>query len=295
MTTVKPTRFPMNCGDAMCAKKTKIPAERDDDQDAIEAILGHITRYRLSTFAVMSRLPHFAGESPRHLRRLLRDCREAGLVTSAALHSGSRYWLLTPAGATRCGLDESRSGPLSETAKLRAYALLLFCCLSDKPRHRLTANELSQQFSVLHRPGLPGTYYYDPTDKGSIGLARIDAGHQGRWDRVVQSVQDDISLHRKLPGFRQLIAAHRFEITVLTVLPAKAQRTVSVLKSLPEVKQVPVHVVAQPELLPLIHSSPGKEEHRNATKKLPRHGFYRSRPRSKEKQRAVNLSHRRQN
>ena len=70
---------------------------------------------------------------------------------------------------------------------------------------------------------------------------------------------------------------------------------ISVLKSLPEVKHVPVHVVAQPDLLPLIHSSPGKEENRNATKKLPRHGFYRSRPRSKEKQRAVNLSHRRQN
>ena len=243
----------------------------------------------------MSRLPHFAGESPRRLRRLLRDCREAGLVTSAALHSGSRYWFLTPVGAMRCGLDESRSGPLSETAKLRAYALLLFCCLSDKPRHRLTTSELSQQFSVLHRPGMPGTYYYDPTGKGSIGLARIDAGHHGRWDRVVQSVQDDISLHKKLPGFRQLIKAHRFEITVLTMLPAKAERTVSVLKSLPEVKQVPVHVVAQPELLPLIHSSPGKEENRNATKKLPRHGFYRSRPRSKEKQRAVALSHRRQN
>ena len=295
MTTVKPTRFPMNCGDSMCAKKLKVTDERNDDQDAVEAILAHIARYRLSTFTVMSQLPQFAGESPRRLRRLLRDCREAQLLSSAAFHSGSRYWFLAPAGATRCGLVESRSGPLSETAKFRAYALLLFCCLPDKPRHRLTANELSQQFSVLHRPGMPGTYYYDPTGKGSIGLARIDAGHHGRWDRVVQSVQDDISLHRKLPGFRQLIKAHRFEITVLTVLPAKAQRTVSVLKSLPEVKQVPVHVVAQPELLPLIHSSPGKEENRNATKKLPRHGFYRSRPRSKEKQRAVNLSHRRQN
>lgn len=124
-----------------------------------------------------------------------------------------------------------------------------------------------------------------------------DAGHHGRWDRVVQAVQDDISLHRKLPGFRQLIKVHRFEITVLTVLPAKAERTVGVLKSLPEVKQVPVHVVAQPELLPLIHSSHGKEKNRNEKKikKLPHHGFYRSRPRSKEKQRAVNLSHRRQN
>ena len=263
MSTVKPTRFPMNCGDDMCAKKTKITSERDDDQDAIEAILGHIARYRLSTFAALSRLPQFADESPRHLRRLLRDCRDARLLSSAALHSGSRYWFLTPAGATRCGLDESRSGPLSETAKLRAYALLLLCCLSDKPRHRLTVSELSQQFSVLHRPGMPGTYYYDPTGKGSIGLARIDAGHHGRWDRVVQSVKDDTSLHQKLPGFRQLIKAHRFEITVLTVLPAQAERSVSVLKSLPEVKQVPVHVVALPELLPLIYSSHRKEEFKN--------------------------------
>jgi hypothetical protein len=46
------------------AKKTKITAGRDDDQDAIEAILSHITRYRVSTFAVLSRLPHFADESP---------------------------------------------------------------------------------------------------------------------------------------------------------------------------------------------------------------------------------------
>ena len=88
-------------------------------------------------------------------------------------------------------------------------------------------------------------------------------------------------------------------LTVLTVLPAKAERTLSVLKSLPEVKHVPVHVVAQPELLPLIHSSPGKEENQNQhkikIKRLPHQGFYRSRPRSKEKQRAGNLSHHRQN
>ena len=55
MTTVKPMSFLMNCGDVMCAKKTKITDQRDDDQDAIEAILAHVARYRLSTFAVMSR------------------------------------------------------------------------------------------------------------------------------------------------------------------------------------------------------------------------------------------------
>lgn len=295
MTTVKPMTFLTNCGEVMIADRTQAADEIDDDREAVDAVLGHVARYRLSTFAAMSQLSEFSDKSPRQLRRLLRDCRDARLLSSAALHSGMRYWFLTLDGAARCGLDESRSGPLSETAKLRAYAMLLFCCLSASPRCRLTANELKKRFSVLHRPGMPGTYYFDPTGTGCIGLARIDSGHHGRWDRVVQSVKEDISLHTKLTGFRQLIAAHRFEITVLTVLPVKAERTASVLKSLPEVKHVPVHVVAQPELLPLLCSSPGKEDIQNDNKRLPHHWFHRSRPRSKEKQRAVNLSHRRQN
>ena len=249
----------------MPAGKTQVDEKEGEYANAVEELLTHIARYRLSTFSAMERLPHFNAESPRHLRRILRRCRDADLLSSAALHSGMRYWFLTPAGAVRSGLDESRSGPLSETAKLRAYAMLLFCCLSVEPRYRLTANELKNRFSVLHRPGMPGTYYFDPTGKGCIGLARIDAGQQGRWDRVVQSVKEDLALHTKLPGFRQLIAAHRFEITVLSVLSAKAERTAGALKSLPEVKHVPVHVVAQPELLPLLCSSPGKGKVRTKT------------------------------
>ena len=106
---------------------------------------------------------------------------------------------------------------------------------------------------------MPGTYYLEPAESGCIGLTRIDAGHGGRWDRIVESVRDDITLHRRLPGFRQLIKSRRFEITVLTVLSAKAERIASAFASLPDVKHVPVHVVAQPELLPLIHSSHGTE------------------------------------
>ncbi|MEJ7592473.1 MAG: hypothetical protein WKF77_13055 [Planctomycetaceae bacterium] len=227
----------------------------ESNDDPIEAVLHHIARYRLSTFAAMMRLAEFKDTKPRALRELLRECCDFGELSSAALHAGVRYWFLTPKGATRCGLDESRSGPLSETAKIRAYAVLLYCCGSDRPRYRLTADELSSRFPALHRPGMPGTYYLEPAESGCIGLTRIDAGHSGRWDRIVESVRDDIALHRRLPGFRQLIQSRRFEITVLTVLPAKAERIASALQSLPEVKHVPVHVVAQPELLPLIHSN----------------------------------------
>jgi len=255
MTIVKPIHFLMNCGNNMSADNLNI----ESNDDPIEAVLHHIARYRLSTFATMSRLSELSGLNPRSLRERLREYCDFGELSSAALHAGVRYWFLTPQGATRCGLDESRSGPLSETAKIRAYALLLFCCGSDRPRYRLTADELSSRFPALHRPGMPGTYYLEPAESGCIGLTRIDAGHSGRWDRIVQSVRDDIALHRKLPGFRQLIQSRRFEITVLTVLPAKAERIASDLLSLPEMKHVPVHVVAQPELLPLIHSSHGTE------------------------------------
>jgi len=112
---------------------------------------------------------------------------------------------------------------------------------------------------------MPGTYYLEPAESGCIGLTHIDAGHSGRWDRIVQSVRHDIALHRRLPGFRQMIQSRRFEITVLTVLPAKAERIATAIQALPDVKHVPVHVVAQPELLPLIHSSHGTE-HSTATR-----------------------------
>ncbi len=284
--TAKRTRFLTNCGEAMSPLKI---TNETDNQHAIETLLAHVARYRLSVFAAISRLPEFAGIGPRRLRRLLDQCRGIGMLSSAALHHGARYWFLTENGAQHCGLDGTRSGPLSEGAKIRAYALLLFCCLSAQPKYRLTADDLSGRFAGLHRPGMRSTYYLDPAGPGCIGLARVDAGHRGRWDRIIASVREDIALHQRQPGFRPLIQARRFEITLLTVLPAKARRIANALISLPEVKHIPVHVVAQPELLPLIHSSHGKE----GNSRLPQHGFDRSRPRSKEKQRAKNLSNRR--
>jgi len=57
---------------------------------------------------------------------------------------------------------------------------------------------------------MPGTYYLEPAESGCIGLTRIDADRSGRWDRIVQSVRVDIALHRRLPGFRQLIQSRHY-------------------------------------------------------------------------------------
>ena len=221
---------------------------------ATEAVLNHLARYRLTVFAALERLPVFSAAGPRQIKNVLRDCQRQSLVGSAPLHHGAKYWYVDTAGAERCGLSELRIGPLSEPAKLRALALLRFCCLSDKPRHRLTPDDLSRHFPSLYRPGLPSGYYFDPAGSGRLGLARIDAGRRGRWDRVLQSLRADINDHVHKPGFQRFIEAGRFEITVLTVFRQKARRIHESLAQVADAHRIPLQVVALPELLPLIGS-----------------------------------------
>ena len=228
----------------------------------IDALLGHVARYRITVVEALRTLPELSRMRPRRIHDLLRRCRREGRIDSAPLHQGARYWHLAPAGAQRCGLDESRSGPLREAAKLRAYAMLRFCCLSKQFRYRLTAEELQQNFPTLYRPGLPCGYYFDPTGDGQVGLLRVDTSGRGRWDRTVQSLRHDIASHVLHAGFRQLVRVGRFQVTLVTVLPQKAARVREALDRFRDTRRVPVHVIAMPELLPLIAPSRGKEVQR---------------------------------
>jgi hypothetical protein len=219
-------------------------------------LLEHIGRYRLTTFAALRRWESLDTRRPREIRRLLQACQAQALIDSAWLHQGMRYWHLATAGAARLGLPASAAGPLSEPAKVRAYALLRFCCLSAQMRLRLTTGELAAPFPDLDRWGLPQGYYFNPAGAGRLGFARIDVGQPGRWDRIVETVRQDISAHLLQSGFRRLIHAGRFEISVLTVLPQKARRLCAALHQQRDAQRIPVQIVALPDLLPLIASLP---------------------------------------
>lgn len=239
----------MNSGDVMSPTLSKQEIVPDE---YIDAVLDHIARYRLTVFPALQQLPVFSACGPRQIRDVLRECQRQSLISSAPLHHGARYWYLDALGAQVCDLAEERVGPLSEPAKIRALAMLRFCCLSDRPRRRLTAEELTTAFPVLARVGLPSGYYFDPVGTGRLGLCRVDAGRRGEWDRVVESVRQDIVQHLHRPGFRQFVQAGRFEITVLTVFRQKARRLFESLAR--DAQLLPVQVVALPELLPLITS-----------------------------------------
>jgi hypothetical protein len=223
-------------------------------QADIEAVLEHVARYRLTVFAALERLPAFTDGRPSNIKRTLRECKRRSLLASAPLHVAARYWHLTLDGAAQFRLATNHAGPLSEAAKIRAYAVLRFCWLSDRPRYRLTDDDIANNFPELHRSGLPTGYYFEPGDDARLGLARVDAGNRGRWDRNVESVREDIDDHWRHGGFRKLIDAGRFEITVLTVFKQKAKRISDTLSQHLDARRVPVRVVAIPELLPLIAS-----------------------------------------
>jgi len=224
--------------------------------EAIVDVLQHINRYRLTVLDAVERLPVFAKFRSQQVRCMLRRLEHRALIEAAPLHRGVIYWYLLPSGARRLGLDNSHYGPLSEPAKIRAYALLRFCCLSGKPRVRLTRQDITGRLSESDRIGLPNTYYFDLGGAGRLGIARVDAGHRGRWDRVVQTLREDIAAHLLRPAWRRLIVAGRFEFTVLTVLPEKAERIRETLTQHPDTSRAKVQIVALPELLPFITSSP---------------------------------------
>ena len=224
-----------------------------------ETLFQQLVRDRLLTEGIVEQLPGFETWRKRRIHALLRRFRREGLLLSPPLHHGERYWCLSRRGAERCGLAAARGGPLSEPAKLRAYALLRFCWCSEQRRSRLTLEDLARTVPGLSPSGHPHGYYFDPADGGRIGLARLDAHRLGRWDRSIERLRVDISRHWREPGFSRLIQARRFEITLLTVFPEKAERIAAALGEHADARRLPVRCVALPELLPLVSGLRRKE------------------------------------
>jgi hypothetical protein len=130
MNTVSKINSVTNCGERMSIRRYRQCRYPE------AAVLSHLARYRLTVYPALSRLPEFSRSAPSEINAVLRACRREGLIDSAPLYQGVRYWFLTAQGARRCGRTEVQSGSLSEPAKLRGYAMLRFCCLADPAKHR---------------------------------------------------------------------------------------------------------------------------------------------------------------
>lgn len=219
--------------------------------DSIAAVLSHIRRYRLTVFSAVEQLAALQGAGPRHIKHILKEAARENLIDSARLHHNCRYWFLTET-CVAAFEGNCRHGPLTEPAKVRAFAMLAFCHLSERPRVRLMRDELRRHFPDLDETGMTSTYYFDGADDGCLGLARVDAGQRGRWDRVVESIREDIDTHCSRQGFQKLIADRSFEISILTVHPQKAARIRQALSEKSDAQRIPIRIVPILQILPLL-------------------------------------------
>ena len=230
---------------------------------AQQTVLEHIERYRMTVLPALQSLPGLKHFGRKRLAALLREMRRAGDVGQGQLYHHQRYFFLTRTRQQMKGPDsrngaKTRTGPLSETAKIRNYALLAFCCLNGTHRRRLTQDEL--QTLLIYRPGLPLNYYVDTSrSPPRLGFVRVDTGGRGRWDRIAARCSADLESHAQHLGFQSFIERDAFEITLLTALPQKAERLREFITSEHSETASLVRIVVFPELLNLIAPPPIRE------------------------------------
>lgn len=220
-------------------------------------VLDHVARYKMGVPESVARLPSLEGWTPGRVKNTLKRLRGEGYLKTAPLYGDRTYDHLTREGAEALdlpleGRDAERLGqPLAEVPKVRAYAVLAFCCLSTRARQRLTPDEFKQFFAEHDRPGLPLSYYADHEAK-KLGFVRVDTGGRGRWDRVVERVRTDVERHQESDAFRESIGSEGLEVTLVTATEQKAGRLRAAFAEGEAFAAVTILVHVVPELVDLI-------------------------------------------
>ena len=228
-----------------------------------EAIVNHVNRYRMSTWAAIQRIPECRSRGRRDLRRELAQLCRLGHLGTTALFRNLPYYFLAYAdlnvSVPNANLPngEHRRGPLSEQAKVRNYAMLSFCCLSHHKRQRLTADDFQRHFPDMYRPGTPLNYYIDTeASEPRLGFLRVDTGGHGRWDRILAKARADIDAHWMNSEVRPFIDRGLFEVTLITALPQKAMRMRRSLDESTDTRKRLLRICVCPDLINLIAPPP---------------------------------------
>ena len=222
------------------------------------SVLTLTNHYGLSVVEAMVYLPEFRGWAARAIQRLLNRLVRERLLSEVWLYAGRRCYLPTTSGLRAITeqpmLPHDQNRPLSEESKIRRFAMLSFCCLGRTRRVRLNRSAPSDSEGD---PGLAistGCYYIQPGDNVVYGFLRVDMCGKGRWDRVVAKCADDARRIRSHNHWKPHTAAGRFEITIATALPQKAERLSRALTESPA--ELPVRIAVIPDLLHLIAPVP---------------------------------------
>ena len=217
----------------------------------------------MTVMSAIEQLSGFRGLARRQIRDELQRLCQSGQLGSAPLFRNRIYFhlpgVVCPPGteATATETTVYRFGPLSEVAKIRNYAMLSFCCLSQHQRQRLTADDIQRFVPDLYRIGMPSNYYVEADGPQSrLGFLRVDTGGHGRWDRVLAKAREDIRKHSLFKSIEEFVGRGLFEVSIVTALPQKAARLQKAIEDWPAEQQSLIRITTCPELINLIAPPP---------------------------------------
>lgn len=197
----------------------------------------HLQRYRLTTAAIVAARGLCGSSTAEEAGQLLDEFVAQDWLQRAplALAAGSPdcYWLSRRA-VEQFAVADTSAKHHSLNDRLAHWAISQFCASSQPFRELLTQQEFCERFSALWRPGQPLRYYLQPSQQGvSLAFLKIDLGGASRWDRVVDACYRFLAKRTQRPTaeggptapaelYAQLIANHRFQISLLVASPEKA-------------------------------------------------------------------------
>lgn len=171
-------------------------------------ILRHLGLYRVSTRAVLRRMP-FGGTT---IGNALQALRNKGLIeTRKGLGDTRSYYQLSRQAAAMFALPDGRGRPFGTQSLHEHLGILSFCCLADVPRIRLEKKELEKLFPkrapngehALEKSKRPRVYrLYTPGSETGIRSIR---------DQIRELLDESISV----PEVEEWVTLRQYAFAVL--------------------------------------------------------------------------------
>ena len=227
--------------------------------DADRAVLGHVAKHGMTTKAVLPLDPLVDIPTVDAAKKRLQRLRTAGFLDSAILYENRYYFHLTKKGARFTGETVRDQMHLSDDAKVRAYAGLIFCTDPQTKCQKQSAAEFKQRFAMLWKPGMRLDYYLNISDpqKVRLGYYRVDySPGSRRWREFIATTKTFIKKRSDNPTFREMIFNGQFEITIITALQDKADGLKQAFEEEDLPPNMPLRFYVIEDLLPLIAPQP---------------------------------------
>lgn len=193
------------------------------------AVLNDLAHNRVATLDVVHRR-HCPGRTVSAAKKVLNRLERRGLIRSFAYTlTGAKLWMLTSAGCYRLGVSDKLSRPLKTQGLARRLALCVFLYGGARPLRVLTPAELDAAAPGGSALDPQAVYYLDEAaGTRRIALVVIDYGALDAR-RVARKCAREVRDRFEHPGFRPLVFARLFQVTVLTSTAEKAQRVRTLL------------------------------------------------------------------